>query len=210
MNPFMQTVRYTMEETEKAAAMLRKGGLVAVPTETLYGLAANAEDGVAVQMIYNVKKRDYDKPVSVLVTGMEMVERYCVNIPPAAYRLAEKYWPGPLTMILEDAGAVPAMVTADTGTLGVRCPDHPLTLAIIRAAGVPLAAPSANPAGQAPATTAQQVLDYFDREIEGVMDGGPCAVGVPSTVVDLTGEEPEILREGGIPAGELLAFLKEG
>ena len=209
MNPFMETLRYTMEETDKAAAMLRKGGLVAVPTETLYGLAANAEDGVAVQMIYDIKKRDYDKPVSVLVTGMDMVEKYCANIPQAAYRLAEKYWPGPLTMILEDGNVVPMMVNGGTGTLGVRCPDHPMTLSIIEAAGVALAAPSANPAGEEPARTARQVLDYFDREIEGVVDGGPCAVGVASTIVDLTGEEPKILREGGIPGEEILSFLKE-
>ena len=210
MNPFMETRKYTMEETEQAASMLRKGGLVAVPTETVYGIAASAEDGVAVQMIYDLKDRDYDKPVSVLVTGMDMVEKYCQNIPPVAYRLAEKYWPGPLTMILEDREVVPAMVTADTGTLGVRCPDHPLTLAIIEKAGVPLAAPSANPSGDEPAKTVREVLDYFNRKIEGVVDGGPCAMGVASTVVDLTEEEPKILREGGIPAGELLAFLREG
>ena len=210
MNPFMETRKYTMEETEQAASMLRKGGLVAVPTETVYGIAASAEDGVAVQMIYDLKDRDYDKPVSVLVTGMDMVEKYCQNIPPVAYRLAEKYWPGPLTMIREDKEVVPAMVTADTGTLGVRCPDHPLTLAIIEKAGVPLAAPSANPSGDEPAKTAQEVLDYFNRKIEGVVDGGPCAMGVASTILDLTEEEPKVLREGGIPAGELLAFVKEG
>lgn len=210
MNPFMETKRYTIEETDKAATMLRKGGLVAVPTETLYGLATNAEDGVAVRMIFDIKNRDYEKPVSILVTGMEMAEKYCQNIPQGAYRLAEKYWPGPLTMILEDKEAVPMMVTADTGTLGVRCPDHPLTLSIIRQAGVPLAAPSANPAGEEPAKTAQEVLNYFDGKIEGVMDGGPCAVGVASTVVDLTGEEPRILREGGIPGNEILNILKEG
>ena len=210
MNPFMETRKYTMEETEQAASMLRKGGLVAVPTETVYGIAASAEDGVALQMIYDLKDRDYDKPVSVLVTGMDMVEKYCQNIPPVAYRLAEKYWPGPLTMILEDKEVVPAMVTADTGTLGVRCPDHPLTLAIIEKAGVPLAAPSANPSGDEPAKTAQEVLDYFNRKIEGVVDGGPCAMGVASTILDLTEEEPKVLREGGIPAGELLAFVKEG
>ena len=209
MNPFMETRKYTMEETERLSSMLRKGGLVAVPTETVYGIAASAEDGVAVQMIYDLKDRDYDKPVSVLVTGMDMVEKYCQNIPPVAYRLAEKYWPGPLTMILEDKEVVPAMVTADTGTLGVRCPDHPLTAAVIQAAGGPLAAPSANPASMPPPTTAKGVLQYFDGRIEGVLDGGPCAVGVASTIVDLTGEEPRILREGGIPGEEVLTLLRE-
>ena len=210
MDPVSETVLYHWEEGDKAAAVLRKGGLVALPTETLYGLTASAENDDAVRMIYEIKGRDYEKPLSVLVTGMDMVEKYCKNIPQAAYRLSEKYWPGPLTMILEDGGAASVLVTAGAGTLGVRCPDHPLTLSILRAAGVALAAPSANPAGAEPARTARQVLDYFDRKIEGVADGGPCAVGVASTIVDLTKDEPSILREGGIPGEEILAFLKEG
>ena len=208
MKPFKTTIRYTMEEIPKAAAMLHKGGLVAVPTETVYGLAVHAEDSAAVRMLYNVKRRDYDKPVSVLVSGMEMVEQYCQNIPPAAYRLAEKYWPGPLTMILEDKGVVSALVTAETETLGVRCPDHPLTLSLIQEVGAPLAAPSANPSEQPSPKTAQEVLGYFEDRIEGILDGGPCAVGVESTLVDLTEEEPKILREGGIPGQEILTFLK--
>ena len=141
--------------------------------------------------------------------GMDMVEAYCQNIPPVAYKLAERYWPGPLTMILEDKGVVPLMVTAETDTLGVRCPDHPLTLSILEKADFPLAATSANPAGGEPAKTAQEVLRYFDTKIEAVVDGGPCAVGVASTVLDLTEEEPKILREGGIPAQELLDFIRE-
>lgn len=205
---FVTTNRYTMEEVEQAAKMLNKGGLVAVPTETVYGLAANAENSAAVRMLYNVKRRDYDKPVSILVTGMEMVEKYCQNVPEAAHKLAEKYWPGPLTMVLEDKGVASALVGAVTDDLGVRCPDHPLTQAIIEAVGAPLAAPSANPAGEPSPKSAQEVLDYFEGKIEGVVDGGPCAVGVESTIVRLTGEEPEVLREGGIPAQEILDFLK--
>lgn len=209
MDTLITTKRYTMEETQEAAVMLWKGGLVAIPTETVYGLAASARDGVAVQKIFDLKDRPYEKPISVLVSGMEMVEKYCQNIPPAAYKLAEKYWPGPLTMILEDKGIVPLMVTAETDTLGVRCPDHPLALSILEKADFPLAATSANPAGGEPAKTAQEVLQYFDKRIEAVLDGGPCAVGVASTVLDLTEEEPKILREGGIPGQELLDFLKE-
>lgn len=209
METLITTKRYTIEQAQEAATMLWKGGLVAIPTETVYGLAASARDGVAVQKIFDIKDRDYEKPISVLVSGMDMVEQYCQNIPPAAYKLAEKYWPGPLTMILEDKGVVPLMVTAETDTLGVRCPDHPLTLSILEKADFPLAATSANPAGGEPAKTAQEVFQYFDQKIEAVVDGGPCAVGVASTVLDLTGEEPKILREGGIPAQELLDFLKE-
>lgn len=202
------TKRYTMEDTADVVTMLNKGGVVGVPTETVYGLAADAEYGVGVQRIYDKKNRDYDKPVSILVTGMEMVEQYCSNIPKAAYALAEKYWPGPLTMILEDNGTASKMVTAFTGTLGVRCPSHPVTLQIIRELGRGLAAPSANPAGWEPATTAEGVIEYFDGHIEGVVDGGPCAQGVASTIVDLTGEEPVILREGGIPGQEILDMIK--
>ena len=206
----METKRFTEEETDAAAALLREGGLVAVPTETVYGVAANAEDEAAVRRLYDLKNRDPGKPISILVTGMDMAQRYCRSIPSAAYRLAEQYWPGPLTMVLEDREVVPAIVTARTGTLGVRCPDHPLTLAVIEKAGVPLAAPSANPSGEEPARTAGEVLAYFDGRIAAVADGGPSAMGVASTVLDLTAAEPRVLREGGISAGELLAFLKEG
>ena len=117
-------------------------------------------------MLYEVKKRDPDKASAVLVTGMEMVEKYCQNIPQGAYRLAEKYWPGPLTMILEDKGVVSPATTGEGDTLGVRCPNHPVTLAVIEKAGVALAAPSANPAGQPSPKTAQEVLDYFDGHME--------------------------------------------
>lgn len=205
----MTTKRYTMETVAEAADCLREGGLVAVPTETVYGLAANAPDGKAVRRIFETKERNPEKPLSVLVSGMEMVEKYTGNIPASAYRLAERYWPGPLTMVLEDLGYLPTVMTSGTGTLGVRCPDHPMTLALIQELGAPLAAPSANPAGLPSPKTAQAVLDYFDGRIEGILDGGPCAVGVESTIVDLTGESPRILREGGIPAEELLGFLKE-
>ena len=201
------TLRYSMEDVAPAVAMLQKGGLVALPTETVYGLAVNAENSAAVWVLYEVKQREREKALSVLVTGMEM-ENYCQNIPPQAYALAEHYWPGPLTMILEDKGVVSALVNDGSGTLGVRCPDHPLTQAILRQAGVALAAPSANPSDQPSPKTAQEVLDYFDGHIEGVVDGGPCRVGVESTIVDLTGPVPQILREGGIPGQEILDFLK--
>lgn len=203
-----KTIRYTMEDVAPAVAMLQKGGLVALATETVYGLAVNAENSAAVWVLYEVKQREREKALSVLVTGMEMVENYCQNIPPQAYALAEHYWPGPLTMILEDKGVVSALVNDGSGTLGVRCPDHPLTQAILRQAGVALAAPSANPSDQPSPKTAQEVLDYFDGHIEGIVDGGPCRVGVESTIVDLTGPAPQILREGGIPGQELLDFLK--
>lgn len=205
----MTTIRYTMETVPQAAAAMKAGELVAVPTETVYGLAAHAGLDRSVQDIYTVKTRNPGKPLSILVSGMDMVEGYTKNIPAAAYRLAEQYWPGPLTMVLEDKGCAAPTVTAGGDTLGVRCPDHPMTLALIRALGAPLAAPSANPEGAPSPKSAQEVLAYFDGKIHGILDGGTCSVGVESTIVDLTGEEPRILREGGIPGEELLTFIKE-
>ena len=204
----MNTIRYTMETVPQAAAAMQVGELVAVPTETVYGLAAHAGLDRSVQNIYEVKTRNPGKPLSILVSGMDMVEGFTKNIPATAYRLAEKYWPGPLTMVLEDKGCAAPTVTAGGDTLGVRCPDHPMTLALIRALGAPLAAPSANPEGAPSPKSAQAVFDYFDGRIHGILDGGACTVGVESTIVDLTGEEPKILREGGIPGEELLAFIR--
>ena len=206
--PASRTKRYTIEDIEPAATMLRKGGLVALPTETVYGLAADAENSGAVILLYEIKRRQREHALSVLVTGMEMVEKYCQNIPAAAYALAEKYGPGPLTMILENGGVVSALVNDGGDTLGVRCPDHPVTMAVLEKNGHALAAPSANITGQPSPKTAQEVLDYFDNHIEGILDGGPCQLGVESTIVDLTGQTPEILREGAIPGQEILAFLE--
>ena len=205
----MNTIRYTMQTVPQAAAAMKAGELVAVPTETVYGLAAHAGLDQSVQNIYTVKTRNPGKPLSILVSGMDMVEGFTQNIPAAAYRLAEQYWPGPLTMVLEDKGCAAPTVTAGGDTLGVRCPDHPMTLALIQALGAPLAAPSANPEGAPSPKSAEAVFDYFDGKIHGILDGGPCTVGVESTIVDLTGTEPKILREGGIPGEEFLRFLEE-
>ena len=205
----MNTIRYTMQTVPQAAAAMKAGELVAVPTETVYGLAAHAGLDQSVQNIYTVKTRNPGKPLSILVSGMDMVEGFTQNIPAAAYKLAEQYWPGPLTMVLEDKGCAAPTVTAGGDTLGVRCPDHPMTLALIQALGAPLAAPSANPEGAPSPKSAEAVFDYFDGKIHGILDGGPCTVGVESTIVDLTGTEPKILREGGIPGEELLRFLEE-
>jgi len=172
--------------------------LVAVPTETVYGLAADALNADAVEGIYAVKGRPETKPLSVLVTGMEMVERICKDIPPLAYRLAHAFWPGPLTMVLPDGGAVAPAVTANGDTLGVRCPDHPVTLSVICALNRPLAAPSANLSDAPSPRCAREVLDAMDGKIDAVLDGGPCTVGVESTILDLTAAPPRILRMGGL------------
>jgi L-threonylcarbamoyladenylate synthase len=205
----METQRFTGADCGQAARLLREGGLVALPTETVYGLAACADNSQAVEAIFTTKGRPNDKPLSVFVTDLEMAQRYCAAIPPLARTLAKAYWPGPLTLILEGKGNLPASVTAGGHTLGLRCPDHPLTLEVTRQAGVPLAAPSANPAGAPSPKTAQEVLAYFDGRIQGVLDGGACAVGVESTIVDLTQTPPRILREGGVPREELESYWKD-
>ena len=197
-------------ELQTAADILRQGGHVAVPTETVCGLAANAMNAQAVELLYERKGRPSVKPISLMVSGPEAIDCYCLGAPEQAKALARRFWPGPLTIVLKSKAEIPAIVRAGGDTIGLRCPDHPLTLALIEKAGVPLAAPSANLAGEEPARTAQEVLDYFDGKIEGVADGGPCQLGVASTVLDLTKTEPKVLREGGIPGRELLAFLREG
>ena len=174
------------DKISAAAKLLREGGLVAVPTETVYGLGANGLDGEAVKRIFEAKGRPQDNPLIIHVTGAQWLPRYCADVPPLAYVLARKFWPGPLTMILKRRPIIPDETTAGLDTVAVRCPNHPVTLAIIREAGVPIAAPSANLSGRPSCTTAQDVLEDMDGRISGVVDGGPCAVGVESTIIDLT------------------------
>ena len=186
-----------------AAKILRDGGLVGIPTETVYGLGANALDGAAVKRIFEAKGRPQDNPLIIHVTGPQWLPRYCADVPPLAYVLARKFWPGPLTMILKRRPIIPDETTAGLDTVAVRCPNHPVTLAIIREAGVPIAAPSANLSGRPSCTTAQDVLEDMDGRISGVVDGGPCVVGVESTILDLTCDPPRLLRPGGLPLEDL-------
>lgn len=186
-----------------AARLLRDGALVAIPTETVYGLGANGLDETAVRRIFEAKGRPQDNPLILHLTGPQWLPRYCREIPSIAYVLARKFWPGPLTMILRRSELVPDVTTAGLDTVAVRCPNHPVTLAILREAGVPVAAPSANLSGRPSCTSAQDVLEDMDGRIEGVVDGGPCVVGVESTILDLTCDPPRLLRPGGLPVEEL-------
>ena len=188
------------EKISAAAKILRDGGLLGIPTETVYGLAANGLDEKAVKRIFEAKGRPQDNPLILTIPGQQWLPRYCRDIPPLAYVLARKFWPGPLTMILKcRTDVVPAVITAGLDTVAMRCPAHPVTAAIIREAGVPVAAPSANTSGRPSCTTAQDVLEDMDGKIEGVVDGGPCTVGVESTILDLTCDPPRLLRPGGLP-----------
>ncbi|MGX8693223.1 MAG: L-threonylcarbamoyladenylate synthase [Clostridia bacterium] len=202
----MNTKRITTE-LDKAAALLRDGGLVAVPTETVYGLAGNGLDVAAVEQIYEVKGRPAVKPLSLMIPGMEFIDRVCDDVPPAAYLLAKRFWPGPLTIVLKAKPVVPEIVRAGGSTVGLRCPDHPATLEALRLAGVPFAAPSANPSGAPSPKTADEVLRYFDGQIAAVIDGGPCGIGTESTIVDLSQTPYRILRPGALPEEQVWQTL---
>lgn len=190
-----------------AAQIIKAGELVAIPTETVYGLGANGLDESAVAKIFEAKGRPQDNPLILHLSCAEEMDRYCHHVPRMAYRLAEKYWPGPLTIVLPARDSVPRRTTGGLDTVAVRCPDNDVTRQIIRLAGVPLAAPSANISGKPSTTTAQHVLHDHDGRIAAVVDGGPCRVGVESTIVDLTGDRPRLLRPGGVTPEELTDVL---
>ena len=206
----MKTVYFkepTKENIEVAAKIIRDGGLLAIPTETVYGLGADALNEDAVLRIFLAKGRPQDNPLIIHVPDSSWLARYCQNVPDAAYALAEKFWPGPLTMILPRKPIVPLRTTAGLETVGVRCPDHPVTRAIIAAADVPIAAPSGNTSGRPSPTSAADMLEDMDGKIDGIFDGGPCGVGVESTIIDLTCQPPRLLRAGGLPLEELERVL---
>ena len=192
---------------EIAAGIIRRGGLVAIPTETVYGLGANGLDEAAVASIFAAKGRPQDNPLILHVAEPKEMEKFCHSIPESAYALADKFWPGPLTMVLPARDVVPKRTTAGLSTVAVRCPDNDATRAIIRLSGVPIAAPSANLSGKPSTTTAEHVLHDHAGKIDAIVDGGPCRVGVESTIVDLTEERPRLLRPGGITPEQLLEVL---
>lgn len=181
-----------------AGALLGTGGLVAFPTESFYGLGADALDADAIGRVFEVKGRPESKPLLVLVDSLDMVARLTPGIGAGARELMRRHWPGPLTLVLEAAASVPAALTAGTGTVGVRMPGHALARALVRAAARPITAPSANPSGAPPPLTAEAVRGYFDGRVEMILDGGATAGGAGSTVVDCTRWPPRILRQGPV------------
>lgn len=195
----MKTLNITTE-LDEAAALLRAGELVAVPTETVYGLAGNGLDQNAVEAIYEVKGRPAVKPLSLMVPDAGAMERYCQDVPEQARALAARLWPGPLTIVLKARSIVPEIVRAGGETVGLRCPDHPMTLALLRLAGIPFAAPSANPSGEPSPKTARQVQSYFDGKIAAIVDGGECGLGRESTLLDMSRMPYRVLRQGALAA----------
>ena len=198
------------EKISAAAKILRDGGLLGIPTETVYGLAANGLDPAAVKRIFEAKGRPQDNPLILTIPGQQWLPRYCRDIPPLAYVLARKFWPGPLTMILKcRTDVVPSVITAGLDTVAMRCPAHPVTAAIIREAGVPVAAPSANTSGRPSPTTADHVWQDMNGRIDMIIDGGPVGIGVESTIVDVSCRIPTVLRPGAITMEMLREVLGE-
>ncbi len=205
----MQTELKQAEESsmEQAAALLRAGEVVAIPTETVYGLAASSISDSAVTKIFKAKGRPQDNPLISHIASLEMLPMVVRDIPQSAYRLAQAFWPGPLTMIMTRSEQVADSVCAGLATAAVRMPSHPVALEVIRKAGVPLAAPSANLSGSPSPTTAQDVLADMQGKIPLILDGGACSVGVESTVISLAGAQPTLLRPGYITPEQLEEVL---
>ena len=197
------------EDILLAAQLIKEGQLVGIPTETVYGLAANGLDEAAVLRIFEAKGRPQDNPLILHIAQPSQITEFCRDIPEKAWLLAERFWPGPLTMVLPAKPCVPKRTTANLDTVAVRCPKTEATRELIALAGVPIAAPSANRSGKPSTTTAQHVLADMDGRIAAILDGGACEVGVESTIVDLTGETPRLLRPGGISPEELTQVLGE-
>jgi len=182
---------------------LRNGKLVAVPTETVYGLAADATNCDAVKKIFEVKGRPFDHPLPLLIAQNSDLNNWAIDIPEIAYKLTKKFWPGPLTIILKRASHISNIITGGLDTIGLRCPDHPLTQKILQHFPQGLAAPSANLFGESPPTSAEDVKKALGNKIDLIVDGGICKLKTSSTIVDLTGTQPKILRQGPITQEEI-------
>lgn len=207
----MNTQLLTVNEADLslAARLIKQGELVGMPTETVYGLAADATNEAAVRSIFAAKGRPQDNPLIVHISEVAQLKTLAREIPPTALRLAQAYWPGPLTMIFKKTEAVPSVVSAGLDTVAVRLPAHPVARELIRRSGCPLAAPSANRSGVPSPTTASRVMEDMDGRIAAVIDGGVCDVGVESTVVDMTKNPPRLLRPGGVTPAMLKAVVGE-
>jgi L-threonylcarbamoyladenylate synthase len=191
------------EEILKAATLLKDGNVVAIPTETVYGLAANAFNEEAVRKIFEIKGRPLFNPLIVHIKSIDFLEQLACNIPPKAKQLAQHFWPGSLTLVLPKKDIVPSIITAGKDTVAVRVPNHPVTLALLNSLNFPLAAPSANPFGTISPTEAKHVSDYFNENIPMVLDGGKCQNGIESTIIGFEHDEPILYRLGSVTVEEI-------
>jgi len=199
--------RELQQQVEAALSVLRREGVVAYPTDTLYGLGANAFSLRAVRRVFETKGRRADMALPLLLADASDVDRVAIDIPPLARALAERFWPGPLTLVLRRASTIPDLVTGGRGTVAVRVPDHPVPRALARGLGAPITGTSANPSGGPDPRTAEDVRRGLGALVDYVIDGGPAPVGRPSTVLDLTGPEPRVLRQGALDATTLLGSV---
>jgi L-threonylcarbamoyladenylate synthase len=195
------------DQVVTAVRILRSGGLIGLPTETVYGLAADAENELAVRRIFAAKGRPVDHPLIVHLAEASRIDQWAIEIPTDARKLADVFWPGPLTIILRRSHKAAPAVTGGLPTIGLRVPEHPLALAVLKAFSGGLAAPSANRFGRVSPTTAEHVREELGDQVELILDGGPCSIGLESTIVDLSGDEPTLLRPGAITPRQLEAVL---
>ncbi len=202
----METKLLNASQLDVAAHIIKNGGVVAMPTETVYGLAANALNGAAVEKIFAAKGRPADNPLIVHISEPSQLDSLVSEVPQKARMLSDAFWPGPLTIILPRSDVIPQQVSAGLDTVAVRCPSHPIARELIRLS-YPLAAPSANLSGSPSPTTVQHVIDDMNGRIDAIIDGGDCAVGVESTVITLAGDVPRLLRPGGITHEQLEAVI---
>lgn len=207
----METVLYqpTPKSIERCAQILRDGGLVAFPTETVYGLGANAFDPDAVRKIYEAKGRPSDNPLIVHIADAGQLHDLVEYVSPLAQTLVSTFMPGPLTLVFRKKAVIPDCVTGGLDTVGIRMPSHPVAARLLRACGLPVCAPSANLSTKPSPTTAKHVLDDLHGRIPAILDGGACDVGLESTILDVSGERPRLLRRGGVPEEQLLPFTGE-
>lgn len=197
------------EDLEEAISIIKNHGIVGFPTETVYGLGASIYSNDAIKKIYDAKGRPQDNPLIVHISSLEMLEKLVVEISPNVLSLCSAFWPGPLTILFEKSPMISDIITAGLSTVAIRMPQNPIALRLIELIGHPLAAPSANISGKPSPTTAQHVLEDFQGKIPLILDGGPCQVGVESTVIDVNSNPPVILRPGGVNYERLVTFLPE-
>jgi L-threonylcarbamoyladenylate synthase len=195
------------EAVHQAAGIIRQGGIVAFPTETVYGLGANVYHPLAVARVFEVKRRPYFDPLIVHIASPADLKKLVKDIPSSARNLTEKFWPGPLTVVLFKEEHVPDIVTAGLPTVALRMPSHPMALSLIKESECPIAAPSANPFGYLSPTTAEHVRDQLGDQVDLILDGGPCPVGVESTIVSFSENEPKLLRPGGVSLEEIESIV---
>ena len=195
------------DKVNMVVGVLRRGGIVAYPTDTFYGLGVDCYQEKAIERIYWLKERGYEKPISLVASDMAMVKDICVDIPPVFETLAKAFWPGPLTLVLKASSRLPSILQGEDGSIGVRLPDFSWLRELIRKAGFPLTATSANISGEKEISQPDKVIEIFEGKVNLIVDGGVTLGGLPSTVVDLTSERPKIIREGTLASSKLSPYL---